>query len=388
MARGSLRLRSSSGSSWGRLLALTFIVWLAFAAYSLAMMVVAPSQLQPSNVVEVVDPRGLATQIAERGVTILYFKQELCPGCAKVEPALMRLASERRDVRLVVAHIDRMLERDPRATLEMLGDFKVLGTPTIIVYVDGREAGRHVSTFGLGDQYKPLKEFVEAAIEGKALPQDSGGVYTQLRLPHERAFEPGYIVASSLTALGLGLVAALSPCSLPMVLAYSLSSRGSVKPAMMLWKAISLGSAALLGGSILVLVYLASSITPVNMYKLLISVSASLLIAWGILTVVEMKHTLVTIPWLTRMLPLLGLQCSLPFLIAMISMLEAAPHIMLLGSIAFTVGYITPYLAASTSLDLARSIESLMRSKILLVAQGVALIAAGAYILYNVKTLI
>jgi len=72
----------------------------------------------------------------------------------------------------------------------------------------------------------------------------------------------------------------------------------------------------------------------------------------------------------------------------MISMLEAALHIMLLDSIAFTIGYITPHLATSTSLDLARSLESLMRSKILLVAQGVALIVAGAYILYNVKTLI
>jgi len=71
------------------------------------------------NVVEVVNLGGLIAQIA--GVTILDFKQELCPDCARVEPALMRIASQRRDVKLVVAHIDRMLERDARATLEMLG---------------------------------------------------------------------------------------------------------------------------------------------------------------------------------------------------------------------------------------------------------------------------
>jgi hypothetical protein len=70
----------------------------------------------------------------------------------------------------------------------------------------------------------------------------------------------------------------------------------------------------------------------------------------------------------------------------MLALLEAAPHVMLLGSIAFALGYITPYLAVTSSLDLARGLESVMKSRLLLVLQGLALVAAGLYILYNLKS--
>jgi hypothetical protein len=59
---------------------------------------------------------------------------------------------------------------------------------------------------------------------------------------------------------------------------------------------------------------------------------------------------------------------------------------MLLGSTAFALGYITPYLAVTSSLDLARGLESVMKSRLLLVLQGLALVAAGLYILYNLKS--
>lgn len=387
--RGSGRLRLQEGSNTRMLLALTMIIWLLFLAISLSRTLTPSAEFTTSNVVEVSDPLELPRIIGGNGITILYFKQELCPGCAKVEPAILRYASENPEVRLVIAHIDRMLERDTKRTLEVLGEFKILGTPTIIVYVNGREVGRHVSTFGLGDQYEPLKEFIEASIEGRELQSESTGVYTQVNMPNPKAFELGYIVSSSLGALGLGLIAALSPCSLPMVIAYSMSHRtqGSRLGAL-IGKALTLGSAVLLGGSLLTILYVASYVTPVNMYKIVISFSASLLVAWGLLTIVQGRHTLIEIPWLSRLLPVLGLQCSLPFIITMLSILEAVPHIMLLGSIAFTMGYITPYIAISTSADLARSVESLMRSKILIMIQGVALIGAGAYILYNLKSVI
>ena len=103
---------------------------------------------------------------------------------------------------------------------------------------------------------------------------------------------------------------------------------------------------------------------------------------------VERRHVTLYIPGLRKALPLLGIQCSLPFLVAMLALLEAAPHVMLLGSMAFALGYITPYLAVTSSLDLAKGLEAIMRSKVLLVLQGLALIVAGSYTLYNIKSII
>lgn len=383
-----LRLKAKERSYAWKLLIATFLIWLAFLAFSILKASTSQVSYSASNVVTVTDPNMVYSLIRESGVTILYFSQELCPGCAKVEPALLRYASENPSIRVVKINLDRMLEKNPRATLELLGNFKVLGTPTIIVYLDGREVGRHVSTFGFGDQYEPLKEFVKASIEGKEFSEGSG-LYTQVGLEGSRAFDPSYIVVSSLTALSLGLIAAFSPCSLPMIAAYSLYTKGSgVRLSVIVRKALTLASVTLIGGSGLVILYVTSYMTPINVYKLLISLMASLLIAWGMLTVLERKYTLIEIPGLTKVLPLLGLQCSLPFLIATLSTLEAAPHIMFLGSIAFTLGYITPYIAATTSVDLVKNMESLMRTRVLLVAQGLILVGAGLYVLYNVKSLI
>ena len=389
------RVRIGSGKLHGarKLLLLGLTIWVLFLLYSAYKAVLAPTGVASGNVIEVSDPRSLASSIPRDGVTLLYFKQELCPGCAKVEPAILRYVRENANVRLVIAHIDRMLQKDSRATLEVLGDFKVLGTPTIIVYVNGREVGRHVSTFGYGDQYEPLRKFIEDSIEGRGSDTTTPGLYANVALPSERAFNPGYVITSSLGAFSLGLVAAFSPCSLPMVIAYSLSrshSRRGYSLQGILREALSLASTAIIGGSLLVLVYLAGYTlpTPVNLYKLLTSLVASLLVAWGLLTLVEMRYTTLHVPGLPRFLPLLGLQCSLPFLLAMLALLEATPHIMLLGSIAFTLGYITPYLAVASSTDLARGLEAIMRSKALLALQGIALIVAGSYILYNLKSVV
>jgi len=386
--KGRRRIKTFRFQGARRLLLLGLAIWILFLLYSLSKVALISAEVLSSNIIEISDPRSLASSIPRSGIAVLYFKQELCPGCAKIEPALLKYMGENSGAKLIIANLDKMLERDARATLEVLGDFRVLGTPTIIVYVDGREVGRHVSTFGYGDQYEPLKRFIEDSIEGRGSSVSETGLYTGVALPSERAFNPGYILASAVGALSLGLIAAFSPCSLPMIAAYSLSSSGrGFNPSNMLREALSLGSIALIGGSVMVLVYLASyTLLPVNLYKLVTSLVASLLVAWGLLTLVERKHITLYVPGLSKALPLIGIQCSLPFLVAMLALLEAAPHVMLLGSTAFALGYITPYLAVTSSLDLARGLESVMKSRLLLVLQGLALVAAGLYILYNLKS--
>ena len=57
------------------------------------------------NVIEVSDPRSLTSFTPRDGVTPLYFKQELCPGYAKIEPAILRYVRGNANVRLVIAPI-------------------------------------------------------------------------------------------------------------------------------------------------------------------------------------------------------------------------------------------------------------------------------------------
>ncbi|MDM7275435.1 MAG: hypothetical protein P3X22_004865 [Thermoprotei archaeon] len=390
MKNSRLRLKDPK-SNVRRLVALTLAVWLLFIFYSIAgEMLVSTSRIS-DNIIEVVDPESLKGSIPGKGVSVLYFKQELCPGCAKMEPSLLKYASERRDILFIVAHLDKMLSRDARKTLEVLGEFRVTGTPTLIVYVDGVERGRHTSTFGLGDQYSPLKEFIEGSVMGEAFDV-STGMSTGLALPEPmvRAFNLNYIIASTSGAFILGLIAAFSPCSIPMIAAYSLASRGGgLSPGMVARKSLTIALVAILGGSTMTLLYVASMVLPmpVNVYKLMLSAVASMLVAWGVLTIVSMSSVLIAIPGASKVIPLLGIQCSLPFILVLVALFESAPHIVLANSIVFSLGYITPYIAFSTTAELADRIEAIMKSRAMIVAQGMILVGAGLYILYYVKSI-
>ncbi len=390
MKKSRLRLKDRKPSV-KNLIALTLAIWLLFIFYSIAEGALVPVSRVSDNIMEVDDPGSLKGSIPGKGVSVLYFKQELCSGCAKVEPSLFKYASERRDIMFIVAHLDKMLSKDSRKTLEVLGDFRVMGTPTLIVYVDGVEKGRHASTFGLGDQYGPLKEFVEKSVRGEAFSIESG-VSTGLALsePVARAFSLNYIVASASGAFILGLIAAFSPCSLPMIAAYSLASRsGGVSLGVVVRKTLTIALVAILGGSIMTLLYVASIVlsTPVNVYKIVLSAAASMLIAWGVLTIISMSSVLISIPGASKVIPLLGLQCSLPFILVLVILFESAPHIVLANSIAFSLGYVTPYIVFSTAADLADRVEPVIKSKVMIIAQGIILAGAGLYILYYVKSI-
>ncbi|MET1128702.1 MAG: thioredoxin domain-containing protein [Thermoproteota archaeon] len=378
--RRSRRMRLETPRvSTSRLLAKALAILALYIAAALAVELAgAGHNASSSGVVEVSDP-SLFHDYVSSGTVLAFFKSEGCPGCKLVEPAVLRLAREGAGVRVVVAHVDKMMRADAGAALELFSELEVYGTPTLIVFRDGIEVARHIGTSGAGDQYLRLKEFVEAALEGR-LSSTTAAVSST-------AAGGSRLLRAALQAVGaftLGLLGALSPCSLPVVLAYSSMQRGREGRLLQafIYNTAGVAAAAAIVGMLLAALYIVGSGLAVNLYVLAVAFGASLVAAWGIEFLRGHKPLIGAGGRLGRLLPLLGLQCSLPFLIAMIALVESAPHIVAAASIMFALGYSVPYaLAASLGSSLALRLEAFMRSSAVLRLQGALLVAVGVYIL-------
>ncbi|MCX8196029.1 MAG: thioredoxin fold domain-containing protein [Acidilobaceae archaeon] len=365
-----LRLRGRGDES-RRLLLLAVLIWLLF---------IAIASLQPrgggaDGVLEVTDPRKLEESIPREGASVVFFKAYGCPGCAKVEPALLKYIKENGSVKLVVANLSEMSQRDYAETLNIMRKYNVPGTPTLLLYVNGSLVARKVGVFGPGDQYEGLKKFVE---EGLARAKETKGT----EAPASGSGGALELLAFLSGSLFLGLLAAVSPCSLPVLLVYASTSRQRPGAREAVKKAAALWAAAAAGGLLLALTYYFSSVTALNVYGLLTSFLASLVVAWGALTLWSSNPTLVNLPQLSRAAPLLGLQCSLPFLLTLIAIAGSSPLQASLGGLLFALGFSLPFTALSSATSLANAIVGFMNSRAAIVLQGAALVAAGLYVLY------
>ncbi|MEN2999549.1 MAG: thioredoxin domain-containing protein [Acidilobaceae archaeon] len=351
-----------------RLLMLTFVVWFLF---------VAVASLQPregkglESIVEVTDPKRLEASIPKSGFSIVFFKSYGCPGCAKVEPALTKYVEENGSITLVVANLSEMSRTDYANTLSLMRDYNVPGTPTLLLYANGSLVARKVGDFGLGDQYEGLKKFVEESLANapREPPKEEAGGALELF-----AFLSGSLL--------LGLFAAVSPCSLPVLLAYASAERVRVSGREVVRKSAALWAVAAAGGLLFAGAYSLSAFLPLNLYALLASFVASLLLAWGALTLWTSNPTLVAFPQLSRAAPLLGIQCSLPFLLTLIAIAGSSPFMASLGGLLFALGFSLPFSALSSATSLAQSMLRFMNSRAAVTLQGLALLAAGAYVLY------
>jgi cytochrome c biogenesis protein CcdA len=80
--------------------------------------------------------------------------------------------------------------------------------------------------------------------------------------------------------------------------------------------------------------------------------------------------------------PVLGMQCSFPFLLAVISTLPREPIAALISSLAFSIGYTTPYIGSNIFLNRLLNIVSDRRwNRVMNYMQGVILISVGIYVL-------
>ncbi|MEM1611104.1 MAG: hypothetical protein QXQ57_05620 [Sulfolobales archaeon] len=316
-----------------------------------------------SSVIDIYDASKLDLLSDLRGYNLLYFEQRDCPGCKELSPAIDRYFSSNSSmgIRLIRIHIDEIFNENQDAALKLISSYGVPGTPTLILVRDGVEIARHIGVFR-GDQYEGLKSFIESAITG-------------------RSGASGDTVIRPLSSLGLGLLAALSPCSLPMIAMFA-SARlgGGFSRAIKVFASlIAILVPASLGISI---ASNAGRILGVSIYYALITYVATISLTWGLLTFFNREPLLSVGGRSAIILPILGMQCSFPFLLAVISTLPREPLAALTSSLAFSIGYIAPYIGSNIFLNTLGSIAQGGRwERLTRYLQGVILTSAGIYVL-------
>ena len=379
LSKTGLRLRSDRPvSDRSLLLKLTLSIFTLMVFASL-LITAAPSADMP----RITSPDEYWRALSGGGKVLMYFSQAACPGCKKIEPAIARFASEMQDeIRVYKVDLDAIAENyGYRGLIDFVSELGVRGTPTLIVYVNGREVARHEGTFGFGDQYEPLKRFVEAALEGKAQNLSTGTITTGLETL-ARATSPMEVTLTLLASLAFGLVAAVSPCSLPMVAAFATLSDESRRFKGFVATLASVAAIAFAGGSIFAFIYVVGDalIPFISPGVLLIFAASAFIIAWGLMSLAGREPVIALSGRAKGLLPVIGLQCSLPFLIAVIALAGKAPHLALGASLLFAAGYGLPYaLAASAGGEFMQRLARYSGGRALQVLQGLLLIAAGLY---------
>jgi len=315
------------------------------------------------SVIDIYRPSELAILNNLSGYNLIYFEQRDCPGCKEVSPAIERYFSTDNSlgISLIRIHIDDIFNLDQDAALRLVTAYAVPGTPTLIMVRDGVEIARQVGIFR-GDQYEGLKAFMEKAIGGGG---NSSGP-----------------IIGPLSSLGLGFLAAVSPCSLPMLVLFA--SSASVGKS--LGRAVKLFAtlAAILAPASLG-ISLASSLgrpLGVSVYYAVVTYIATVSLIWGILTLAGREPLLHVGRRSALVLPVLGMQCSFPFLLAVISMMPRDLALAIASSLAFSAGYIAPYLGSTLFVSAARDAVSSHRwGHVMKYVQGIILASVGIYVL-------
>ncbi|MCE4611937.1 MAG: thioredoxin domain-containing protein [Desulfurococcales archaeon] len=384
---GSSRLRldkARPASDKSMLLKLTLSIFTLMVFASLVL-----SSTPSADLPRITSPDEYWRAVGSGGKVLMYFSQAACPGCKKIEPSIARFASEQSEVKVYKVDLDAIAEKyGYRGLIDFVSEMGVRGTPTLILYVNGREVARHEGTFGFGDQYEPLKRFVESSLQGDTENLSTGTVTTGLEVL-ARTTTPAQVTLTLLASLAFGLIAAVSPCSLPMVAAFATLSDESRRFRGFVATLASVAAVAFAGGSIFALIYVVGdALVPfISPGVLLIFAASAFIIAWGLMSLAGREPVIALSGRAKSLLPVIGLQCSLPFLIAVIALAGKAPHLALGASLLFAAGYGLPYaLAASAGGEFMQRLTRYSGGRALQVLQGLLLIAAGLYFYWTLHS--
>ncbi|MDT7888912.1 MAG: conjugal transfer protein TraF [Desulfurococcales archaeon] len=314
------------------------------------------------TIFDIYEPSQLDILSNLTGYNLLYFEQSDCPGCKELSPAINRFFSSSSDIsiRLIRIHIDNIFYSNQEVALRLISSYGVPGTPTLILVRDGIEIARHIGVFR-GDQYDGLKSFIESGISMRTA---------------------GSNILAPMSSLSLGLLASISPCSLPMVAIFATSTRLGAGFTRVMKVFISLIGALLPISLGIGLASNTSRLFGFSIYYALITYIATLTLAWGILTIAGREPLLSMSGRSAVIFPVLGMQCSFPFLLAVISTLPREPIAALISSLAFSIGYTTPYIGSNIFLNRLLNIVSDRRwNRVMNYMQGVILISVGIYVL-------
>ncbi|MCE4605203.1 MAG: thioredoxin domain-containing protein [Desulfurococcales archaeon] len=332
------------------------------------------------NVIELMDKKPtLDDIISSKDKVVLFWEQKNCAGCKILRPYIYKAADKYPDAFFVKVHIDEIFKKDIDYGLKILQDYMVQGTPTLIVYVNSVETGRQVGLFPVdpagGSQYKALLQFLDESLS-KAPQQEEQANNRETT-----------ILGGPVKGLVLGLLAAFAPCSVPMIAAFaSREARGSaasisVNRLTMIFMAVV--GATLLLGFAMTLLYIASfAVKTVNPFAVAVVFAGAFIASWGALNLVGKEPMMGGGARSSILFPILGLQCSLPFLILAMTSITAEPVTVLLTGLAFAVGYSLPYIASAYGLKgITAKLSKAASSPTMLRLQGLILVAAGLYLI-------
>ncbi len=364
------------------LIALLGTVLLAATSYAMNSLLDVPQGLYgPSNVINLTSKnQDLWGYIESNEKVVLFWETEFCPGCKILRPYLLDLAQQMPDVLFVRVHIDKLLSEDADYALALADEFKVYGTPTIIVYVNGVETGRHLGLFreayvSTRSQGYYLEKFIRDSLENKP------GGQTEASL--QKLMGTGI-----LAPMVFGVIGALAPCSLPMIASFAVvGGQGAQRR---VWERIAVNTVTLVSatmtiGFVLALAYLVSTVMGVQvLYAGLLAYMGILILAWGLASVLGTSPVIVASPKHKIIFPLLGLQCSLPFLLVAIGAAPKDPSGVVAASAFFALGYSAPYIIAGVaSPSTIGTMQRIASTRWFGTLQGLVLLVAGAYLVYE-----
>jgi thiol-disulfide isomerase/thioredoxin/cytochrome c biogenesis protein CcdA len=314
---------------------------------------------------------------------LVFVEQEFCAGCRELRPYVEELAASRSDLVVVALHIDSLAESDPVGTRNLLARLGIWGTPTLLLFRDGELVARHDGLFP-GDQLIGLEQFVALAGEGLEAWQPQSPVGSLERV---LGGGPAGGLVGVAAGLGFGVAAAFSPCSLPLLAAYAATGASMGKPLggkrlELLRTSLTVLGAVGLGG--IAVAY----VTTLGLRILAVPVTAAVglfagyfTILWGLYEARGYELSSRALARASSLVPLLGLQCSLPFLLAALALASASLPSAAASALAFVVGFSAPYIAAGTAAShLLRPLANMLgRSG---PVRGVLLLGVGAYLLY------
>ena len=389
-----LRLARRKGElTLGRLMIYALVVWaivsvaMAFAEESPIESTLAPGTQQQAGtgertgrwiVINGSNPFMVYDYLDEQNPTLIYFGQKNCPGCKVIEPVIRQVYAETPWLTVVNVRLDELFYNNMLDTLDMMGKLNIRGTPTLLMVREGKVTGFQEGLFKADDQKEALLKFIRGEYRGERLGATS--------------IEPGSAGGSPVNqlaknvpiALLLGLLAAFSPCSVPMLTAYSSIVSRNRRTLSLGTFAILLGFTGFAGLGLFVVSTLSRRVVGFDVYTLILIYMASFVALWGLYNIRGREPVFRINSKYTVLLPALGLQCSLPFLLTALSLGSRDPYSAVGSAIAFSLGFVLPY--AGLSGAIARIISGAKASgryDALLRMQGAVMLALAAYLYYD-----
>ncbi|MCE4617163.1 MAG: thioredoxin domain-containing protein [Desulfurococcales archaeon] len=328
--RRTLRLKTRQRV---KLIHLTLIALVATLALGVALSNLSDTSIREGGVVRFdSSPSEYYEVVSKYDTVIVYVEQEGCIACKKIEPHVYDFAEKHPDITVLEFSIDKLLEKDPDKTLQLISDLGIRGTPTFIVYKHGEEVARHEGLFD-GDQNKGLESLASSKLD-------------------RNAAITGFGLGA---AFVMGLVASFSPCNVSLLAVYVASQPlKKINKWTLLASNVLLVSIVLAGGlglGFLAMTSLGFMGIPVS--TLLLLFSGWLIMLWGIMEYRGFIVSSKAVSHFSKLLPPLGLQCSLPFLLVAISLAPLNPVAAFASSLVFSLGFSIPYMVAHTTLGVA-----------------------------------